>query len=91
MRMTPTELKKRHLAAYPESHFFDRKTMQYWGQKMSNMKVEKDTETIEDYMGNMRECYVLVADGRDMYDFYVVRKYYFDTETFNYIRCFVVY
>lgn len=91
MRMTPTELKKRHLAAYPESHFFDRKTMQCWGQKMSNMKVEKDTETIEDCMGNMRECYVLVADGRDMYDFHVVRKYYFDTETFNCIHYAEVY
>jgi hypothetical protein len=37
--MTSSELKRRHLSAVPDSHFFDRKTMQFFGDSMRNFGV----------------------------------------------------
>jgi len=34
--MTPSKLKAAILAAWPESHFFDRATMRFWGDTMAN-------------------------------------------------------
>ena len=39
--MTPSELKANILANDPGSHFFDRKTMQFFGDTMSNYGVRK--------------------------------------------------
>lgn len=42
--MTATELKAKHLGACPDSHFFDKETMQFFGDTMSNYGVVHDTE-----------------------------------------------
>ena len=39
--MTPNELKANILKHDPESHFFDRKTMQFFGDTMKNYGVRK--------------------------------------------------
>ena len=39
--MTPSELKTSILAHDPDSHFFDRKTMQFFGDTMRNYGVRK--------------------------------------------------
>ena len=39
--MTPSELKANILAHDPDSHFFDRKTMQFFGDTMRNYGVRK--------------------------------------------------
>ena len=39
--MTPSELKISILAHNPDSHFFDRKTMQFFGDTMRNYGVRK--------------------------------------------------
>ena len=36
MSMTPSKLKAAILAKWPESHFFDRETMRFWGDTMAN-------------------------------------------------------
>ena len=43
--MTPSELKANIIKHDPESHFFDRKTMQFFGDTMRNYGVRK-TEII---------------------------------------------
>ena len=37
--MTPSELKYHHLRLNPDSHFFDRDTMRFFGDTMSNYGV----------------------------------------------------
>ena len=39
--MTPSELKANILALDPDSHFFDRKTMKFFGDTMRNYRVRK--------------------------------------------------
>lgn len=39
--MTPSELKANILAHDPDSHFFDRKTMKFFGDTMKNYGVRK--------------------------------------------------
>ena len=39
--MTPSELKANILAHDPDSHFFDRKTMQFFGDTMRNYGVRR--------------------------------------------------
>jgi hypothetical protein len=37
--MTPSELKYQHETAHPDTHFFDRKTMKFFGDTMKNYGV----------------------------------------------------
>ena len=41
--MTPIKLKYQVLAAFPDSHFFDRRTMKVFGDTMRNYGVRKST------------------------------------------------
>lgn len=41
--MTPSQLKALHLAADPESHFWDRDTMRFFGDCMRNFGVRRAT------------------------------------------------
>ena len=45
--MTPSQLKALHLAQCPESHFFSRDSMKYFGDTMANFRVRVVTvETV---------------------------------------------
>ena len=57
--MTANELRFRHLSACPKSHFFDSKTLKFFGERMSDMYVLKGTVKINDCSGNEHECIVL--------------------------------
>jgi len=81
--MTVYGLKERHLQAEPNSHFFDYDTLKFFGERMSEMRVMKNTEQIKDARGEMHTCYVLStlernhpAGPRRMY-------HYFDTMTYK--------
>lgn len=39
--MTPSELKYHYQQAFPDHHFFDTKTMRFFGDTMSNFSVSK--------------------------------------------------
>jgi hypothetical protein len=47
--MTAGELRRRHLLAVPGSHFFDRRTMQLFGDTMRNFGVRSCEGRIELY------------------------------------------
>ena len=42
--MTVYSLKENHLQAEPNSHFFDYDTLKFFGERMSEMRVMKNTE-----------------------------------------------
>jgi len=47
--MTPSELKYNHLLNNPDSHFFDRKTMAFFGDSMRNFGVRRKGNNWELY------------------------------------------
>ena len=86
-RMTPTELKKKHQQNFPESNFFSRETMRFWGNKMSAMQVEKDLKTLTTVSNVKHDCYVLLARGKNAFtDESETHMYYFDSETFRIVH-----
>ncbi len=42
--MTPSQLKSKHLQAFPESHFFSRENMRFSGDTMANYGVRETAE-----------------------------------------------
>lgn len=44
--MTPSQLKQNYLEHHPESYFFTRKTMKFFGDTMRNFGVSEDMVTI---------------------------------------------
>ncbi len=79
------ELKKEHLRRHPHSHFFDRETLKFFGERFSSMRVLKGTVEKPDSMGDMHTCYVVSSSQKIPL---VGRKkvyHYFDSETFEHI------
>jgi len=48
-KMTPSELKYQHETTHPDSHFFDRKIMKFFGDTMKNYGVRSCGECWELY------------------------------------------
>ena len=69
----------------PDGHFFDRQTLKWFGERISEMRVLKGTRKIKDYRGNEHEVYVLSSLQRN-HPIKPTRAYhYFDTEPFQII------
>ena len=59
LRMTASELKYQHELYNPNSHFFDRQTMKFFGDRMSNYYVPASTVSITNSLGEKFICYEL--------------------------------
>ena len=81
--MTVYGLIDRHNTAEPGSHFFDTDTLRFFGERISEMRVLKDTEVIEDYWGTKHTCYVLSSLQRKHPSGPTRVYHYFDTNTFK--------
>ena len=73
------EYKKRN----PGGHFFDRDTLKFFGERMSDMRLLKDKVTVRDCCEEKHLCYVVSSlqrkDPRGPRRHY----HYFDAETIN--------
>ena len=70
---------------HPGGHFFDRDTLKFFGEMLSDMRVLSETETIKDCSGEKHECYVLSRLQRK-HPAGPRRTYaYFDVETLDHI------
>lgn len=70
---------------HPGGHFFDRDTLKFFGERLSDMRVLSETETIKDCSGKKHECYVLSRLQRK-HPAGPRRTYaYFDVETLDHI------
>ena len=58
-RMTASELKYQHETHNPDSYFFTRSSMKFFGDTMSNYYVPANTVLVENYDGSFTECYEL--------------------------------
>lgn len=81
--MTVSKLINEYLCKHPHEHFFDRDTLKFFGERISEMRVLQGIAEVEDYGGEKHKCYVLSslqrnapAGARRVY-------HYFDTKTFE--------
>lgn len=83
--MTVYGLMSRYQEHNPSGHFFDHDTLKFFGERISEMRVYKQTETITDWHGKEHECYCLSSRQRK-HPCGARRVYhYFDVETFDVI------
>ena len=69
----------------PNGHFFDRDTLRFFGERVSDMRILAKKATIETYSGEMHDCYVLSSLQRN-HPCGARRHYaFFDAETFKII------
>lgn len=71
------EYKKRN------NHYFDKDTLKYWGERLSDMKILKDTVIKKDLQGKEHECIVLSKISKDFYGKPYRNYDYFDIVTLN--------
>lgn len=82
--MTPRELISKYKQHNPDGHFFDRDNLKFFGESISDMRIE-GTEEIKDYHGEIHTCYVLSTLQKNHPCGATRMKHYFDTETFKFI------
>ena len=56
---TASALKYKHETAHPDSHFFDKKTMRFFGDTMSNYKIGRQIAVCKRYDGGTVDCWEL--------------------------------
>ena len=76
-------LKKMHEAMHPNSHYFDRDTLKFFGERMSSMSVLKNVVKIKDMYGNEHETYCVSSLQRNAPGGPQRYYSYFDTSTFE--------
>ena len=70
--------------AHPDGHFFDRDTLKFFGERLSEMRLLKTRATVLDACGEAHECYVVSSVQRPGPPLRQRRMYhYFDTTTFE--------
>ena len=81
--MTINELIKTYYKKNPDGHYFDKDTLKFFGERISDMYVLKNTVKIKDISGEERECYIVSRLQRN-YPGGARRTYaYFDVETLD--------
>lgn len=83
--ITTEELKRRHIMHHPTSHFFDSSTLRFFGERFSEMRVLKTIAKVEDYSGEVHECYILSSLQRNAPGGPRRKYHYFDVNNYSII------
>lgn len=78
-------LQYEHERKHPNSHFFDRDTLKFFGERISDMRVLKGTVKVTSVSGDVHTCYMLSSLQRKAPGGPKRTYHYFDTETFDHI------
>lgn len=65
------------------NHYFDKKTLKHWGERLSDMRILENTVVKTDFQGNIHECIVLSKITKDFYGKPYRNYDYFDVVTLN--------
>ena len=79
--MNASDLKRQHEIHNPNSHFFDRSSMKFFGDTMGNYYVPVKKQTIVTHSGESHECYEL--QRRHPVEAGLGTSAWFDTTTFE--------
>lgn len=81
--MTVSKLINEYQSKHPHGHFFDRDTLKFFGERISEMRVLQGIAIVEDYSGEKHKCYVLSSLQRKAPSGAKRTYHYFDTTTFD--------
>ncbi len=79
--MLVIELIEKHQKNHPESHFFDKETLEFFGETIRTMRVSRE---LVDFEGH--KCYELTTLQQNSPFINKHSTYYFDCETFENIQ-----
>ena len=77
------ELIQNYKSNNPEGHFFDKDTLKFFGERKSDMRVDKDIVTIKDFSGNDRQAYRFTSKQRNAPGGPRTSEHFFDKDTFE--------
>lgn len=83
--MTPEQLRTNHLTHHPTSHFFDRETLSFFGERLSEMRVLHGTVDVKSAGGFPHTCYILSSRQHNAPGGPRRVYHYFDVETFEHV------
>ena len=66
---------------HPKGHYFDQDTLKFFGERLSDMRINKTIEVKEDYRGEKHDCYVISRLQRNHPNGPKRTLAYFDVET----------
>lgn len=70
-----------HKSKNPNSYYFSKNALKFFGERLSEMRVLKNTTVVKDSMGELHQCYV-VSTVQHRHLNGATRHYtYFDVET----------
>ena len=79
--MTIYSFKQMYKEKNPDGHWFDKDTLKFFGEKLSEMKVLNGTYKVTDWMGNECEAYCVRHKQRPPYGEPFWKETYFDVNT----------
>ena len=74
-----------HRAKHPDHHFFDKETLKFFGERISEMRLLEKTAKITDWSGVEHTCYVLSTLQRNNPTGPKRHYTYFDVDTLQII------
>ncbi len=74
---------REHERMHPNSYFFDKESLKFFGERISEMRLLKDRARIKSYSGDVHTCYILSALQRKHPSGPRRAYHYFDTETLD--------
>ena len=72
-----------YYAKNPTGHYFDQDTLKFFGERLSDMRINKTVEVKEDDRGEKHKCYVISRMHRAHPNGPRRTLAYFDVETLN--------
>lgn len=75
----------------PAGHYFDRKTLKFFGERLSDMRVLKQTAEIVDYSNITHQCYIVSRLQRKHPNGPTRNYAYFDVNTLDDISPLMAY
>ena len=70
-----------YYAKHPNGHYFDKDTLKFFGERLSDMRIYKTVEVKGDYQGTKHKCYVISRLQRKHPNGPKRTLAYFDVET----------
>lgn len=83
--MTVTMLKNMYCENNPNGHYFDYKTLKFFGERLSEMRVLKEIFKIRDFHGDVHDAYCLSSVQHNAPGGPRRHYSYFDVNTFEHI------
>ena len=77
------QLIDRYQSKHPNGHFFDRETLKFFGERISEMRVLKGTVIVTSCGGEKHKCYMLSSRQHNHPGGPKRVYHYFDVETYD--------